>query len=44
MATAGALGTALSLNSLVKKAPPLIGRFVPFIAGSIYLFCCLNDI
>merc|ERR1712029_21884 len=31
-ATGGALVTALGLNSLVKTAPPLIGRFVPFAA------------
>ncbi|GIY24549.1 sideroflexin-1 [Caerostris extrusa] len=32
LATSGALVTALGLNSLVKSAPPLIGRFVPFCA------------
>ncbi|PSN44206.1 Sideroflexin-3 [Blattella germanica] len=32
LATGGALGTALGLNSLVKTAPPLIGRWVPFAA------------
>lgn len=32
LATSGALVTALGLNSLVKTAPPLIGRFVPFCA------------
>ncbi|XP_065339947.1 sideroflexin-3 [Cloeon dipterum] len=32
LATGGALVTALGLNSLVKTAPPLIGRFVPFAA------------
>ncbi|ODN01146.1 Sideroflexin-3 [Orchesella cincta] len=32
LATSGALATALGLNSLVKRAPPLIGRFVPFAA------------
>ncbi|KAG9509920.1 Sideroflexin-1, partial [Fragariocoptes setiger] len=31
-ATSGALITALSLNRLVRRAPPLIGRFVPFAA------------
>ena len=31
-ATGGALVTAIGLNSLVKHAPPLIGRFVPFCA------------
>lgn len=32
LATGGALATALGLNSLVKSAPPLVGRFVPFCA------------
>lgn len=32
LATSGALITALGLNNLVKSAPPLIGRFVPFCA------------
>lgn len=32
LATSGALVTALGLNSLVKSAPPLIGRLVPFAA------------
>lgn len=31
-ATSAALITALGLNKLVRRAPPLIGRFVPFVA------------
>lgn len=31
-ATSGALVTALTLNKLVSRAPPLLGRFVPFAA------------
>lgn len=31
-ATSGAVITALSLNRLARRAPPLIGRFVPFVA------------
>lgn len=32
LATSGAIGTAMGLNSLVKRAPPLLGRLVPFAA------------
>lgn len=32
LASGGAVGTALSINKLVKKFPPIIARFVPFTA------------
>ncbi|KAH9492116.1 Sideroflexin-1 [Bulinus truncatus] len=32
MATGGAITTAMTLNNMVKKFPPIIGRFVPFAA------------
>lgn len=39
-ATSAALITALSLNKLVKRAPPLIGRFVPFV--TVAAANCIN--
>ncbi|XP_052225534.1 sideroflexin-1-like isoform X2 [Dreissena polymorpha] len=32
LATGGAVGTALGINKLVSRMPPLVGRFVPFTA------------
>lgn len=32
VATSSAVAVAVGLNSLVKRAPPLVGRFVPFVA------------
>ncbi|XP_038045328.1 sideroflexin-1-like [Patiria miniata] len=32
LATTGAVTTAVGLNSVVKKAPAIVGRFVPFVA------------
>lgn len=32
MATGGAVTTALTLNGMVKRMPPIVGRFVPFAA------------
>uniref|UniRef100_A0A2C9JPQ3 Sidoreflexin n=1 Tax=Biomphalaria glabrata TaxID=6526 RepID=A0A2C9JPQ3_BIOGL len=32
MATGGAITTAMTLNNMVQKFPPIIGRFVPFAA------------
>ncbi|KAL4231603.1 Sideroflexin-1 [Mactra antiquata] len=32
LATGGAVGTALTINKLVQKFPPIVGRFVPFTA------------
>ncbi|OPL21627.1 sideroflexin 1, partial [Mytilus galloprovincialis] len=31
-ASAGAIGTAMTIKSLVKRFPPIVARFVPFIA------------
>ena len=32
LATGAAMGTALGLNAMVKRLPPLAGRIVPFVA------------
>ncbi|XP_064601960.1 sideroflexin-1-like [Liolophura sinensis] len=32
LATSGAVGTALGINSMIKKFPPILARFVPFTA------------
>ncbi|WAR22200.1 SFXN1-like protein [Mya arenaria] len=32
LATGGAVGTALTINKLVKRFPPIVARFVPFTA------------
>ncbi|ELT98843.1 hypothetical protein CAPTEDRAFT_145476, partial [Capitella teleta] len=32
LGTSVATGTAVGLNHLVKSAPPIVGRYVPFVA------------